>query len=157
EVARAIQALDRQTERYRRTLTLLHLVLGAMSLGLDEDGPATPIPGFLYDMNAFFQALVTRFLRDHLEGVDVRDEVVLHGLMRYLPEHNPRRVSPPTPRADIELRRGRSGGVYLDAKYRDLWAKNLPREMLYQLALYAIASSNGEATILYPTESSGAR
>lgn len=157
EIARALHALDRQTERYRRTLTLLLLVLGAMQLGMTDDGLATPLPGFLYDMNAFFQALVTRFLDEHLDGVQVRREVVLHGLLRYLPQYNPRRVSPPTPRADLELRRGGAGGVYLDAKYRDLWAKPLPREMLYQLALYAIASSNGEATILYPTESSTAR
>jgi 5-methylcytosine-specific restriction enzyme subunit McrC len=157
EIARVLHGLDRQTERYRRTLTLLQLVLGAMSLGMSDDGPAIPIPGFLYDMNALFQTLVTRFLDEHLDGVDVASEVDLHGIMRYVPGHNPRGVRPPLPRADIELRRGRSGGVYLDAKYRDLWAKNLPREMLYQLALYAVASSNGEATILYPTESSAAR
>ena len=42
--------------------------------------------------------------------------------------------------------------TYLDAKYRDVWDKGLPRDMLYQLALYASAHEAGTAAILNPTE-----
>ena len=56
------------------------------------------------------------------------------------------------------IRGGRIAAV-LDAKYRDLWEQPLPREMLYQLALYALGhrGTDRRAAILYPTLDPAAR
>ena len=49
------------------------------------------------------------------------------------------------------MRRGQLLSL-LDAKYRDLWEKTLPREMLYQLFVYAISHRHKlQSSILYPT------
>lgn len=55
------------------------------------------------------------------------------------------------------MRRGQLLSL-LDAKYRDLWDKSLPREMLYQLVVYAISHRQGlQSSILYPTTNSLAK
>ncbi len=108
--------------------------------------------GFALDMNILWQRLLGRVLHEWLADVDVKQEYALGQLIRPDPDYAPRRRSGHAPRPDFAVFRG--GGLlsYLDAKYRDIWEKGLPREMLYQLALYAAAHEGGISSILYPTE-----
>jgi 5-methylcytosine-specific restriction enzyme subunit McrC len=112
--------------------------------------------GFLFDMNRFFQAVVARLLRGHLRGWELHEEWVMQDLLRYAPDANPHQRRAPLPRPDFALFSSGKLVAILDAKYRDLWAEPLPREMLYQLALYAIG--HGQASIIvYPSDDPYAR
>ena len=155
-LGRARREVNRLTASYLPSLQLTELLYSCAAVSLDGDA-TTALPGFLFDMNRFFQALVGRFLADHLLGFEVCEEHALTDMMRYLPGQNPRRRRAPIPRPDFVVKRGKSTVCLLDAKYRDLWERDLPRDMLYQLAIYALSQPRpSTATILFPTASVGA-
>lgn len=158
-LAEAWRAMDRRTASYRSALTVIELLIADQGAALDQQRSRVQLKGFLFDMNRFFQALISRFLREHLDDVEVHDEYRLKGMFKYLPGENPLARKGPTLRPDFVLMRGPEAIAVLDAKYRDLWDQSLPREMLYQLALYAFARVGGERVsgILYPTMDPAAR
>ncbi len=154
----ANREMNRLTASYQPALTLITLLLESAGIMLDE-APTTPeIPGFLFDMNHFFEALISRFLRENLTGFQVKDQYQLRGMMSYAAGHNPQRRQAPTPRPDFVVSQNGQLVAMLDTKYRDIWTKGLSRDMLYQLAIYALSQgTGGQSTILYPTEDTAAR
>lgn len=149
---------NRLTRRYDPAFALIEMLLESEGIALDDNVGGPRLPGFLFDMNRFFQALLSRFLNENLPDCQIRDEFRLKGMMSYLPNFNPRNRRSPQPRPDYVVARDMSILSVLDAKYRDLWERPLPREMLYQLAVYALGqrSQTGSA-MLYPTTHPDAR
>ena len=157
QVEQGLRDLDRTTAGYAPALELIHLLLEASGFTFMETPTSSRMPGFLFDMNVFFQRLLSRFLRDHLTTRRITDELQIRDLFEYLPEENPQKLRPPRPRPDFALFEGRVLTRFLDAKYRDIWSKRLPSKWLYQLSLYAMASREPTSVILYPAMDASAK
>lgn len=157
DIDRAERGLTRLTEANRPALAIIRLLHDMLGLAFTPEGEAARMPGFLFDMNAFFQRLLSRFLHDNLLNERIEDERVIRNVFAYAPDANPKRRSAPNPRPDYALFEGKTLRAFLDAKYRDTWEHGLPVEWLYQLSIYASASPARVGVLLYASMAADAR
>lgn len=151
------RGLTRLTATSKPALTLIRLLLGMHGTSMETETFSYRTLGFLFDMNSFFQRLLSRFLHENLDGLSIKDEHATKGMYAYAPHGNPKGRSLPRPRPDFALFNANGLIGFLDAKYRDVWEKGCPASWLYQLSVYALASPNQKSILLYGTTSSEAR
>jgi 5-methylcytosine-specific restriction enzyme subunit McrC len=153
DLDRAERGLTRLTSASAPALSIVRLLHDMRGLGFDSEEEDSRTPDFLFDMNLFFQRLLSRFLHDHLTNDRVLDEWPIQSVFAYAPQANPRQQTAPAPRPDLALVRGNTIRAFLDAKYRDIWERDFPIGWLYQLSVYALASPARIAILLYASMS----
>lgn len=151
----ADRARNRLTARYEGVHRLVRLMYERS--GLDDEHAAGPdvLAGFLWNMASLFERFVARFLSENLPDHEVLTQERLRHLYKVV--HGGPALKTPKPRPDLVIRQKTDRatiGVF-DTKYRDLWETQLPREILYQMSVYALAwSERGgrdvPAVVLYP-------
>jgi len=157
DIDRAERGLTRLTAANAPALSIIRLLHDMLGLGFEPEGALSRIPGFLFDMNRFFQRLLSRFLHDNLVTARVEDEWAIRNIFAFAVHANPRQRTAPAPRPDFALFSGNALRGFLDAKYRDIWEHDVSAEWLYQLSMYALASPTRVSVMLYASMSAEAR
>jgi 5-methylcytosine-specific restriction enzyme subunit McrC len=153
DVDRAERGLTRLTSAYASAMTIIRLLCEMRGVTFDSVNELSGTPGFLFDMNVFFQRLLSRFLHENLVTHSIEDEFVIRDVFAYAHDANPKRRNAPKPRPDYGLFQGKHLVGFLDAKYRDGWERGLPVDWLYQASIYALASPARVSVLLYATMS----
>src|SRR5262249_24190225 len=145
DIDRAEHTLTRLTEANAAALIIIRLLREMQGVAFESALETSRTPGFLFDMNRFFQRLLSRFLRENLTVERIMDEHAIRDVFAYSAAANPKGRRAPRPRPDYALSRANNLCRFVDAKYRDIWEKNLPAEWLYPI----ISSSKDRATSFY--------
>ena len=151
-----LKQLERENNKlitaYKPSVDIIRMLFQSEGTSLDEGDPQIQLQGFLFDMNRFFQELLSRFLTENLSNATVLEQYRLTDMLSYLPHYNPQGRRAPVLRPDFVIEGDDRATSILDAKYRDLWGNQLPPSMLYQLGMYALSEKSGmKAAIFYPT------
>jgi 5-methylcytosine-specific restriction enzyme subunit McrC len=157
DIDRAERGLTRLTAANAAALTIIRLLKDMQGVILESAEGIIQTPGFLFDMNRFFQALLLRFLKENTAVFRIEGERAIANVFNYSADANPRRRGAPKPRPDYALFQKNEVYCFADAKYRDVWEKGLPAEWLYQLSIYALASPAQVSILLYATTATQAR
>jgi 5-methylcytosine-specific restriction enzyme subunit McrC len=150
--------ITRLTEHYRPAVRITELLLQGQGVTLDNAQDEVRLPGFLFDMNVFWQRLLEQFLSENIHDATIRSQASLTDALRYQPDANPlRRKNPPLRPDFVVIQKNRVVAV-LDAKYKDLWAKAPDASWLYQMAVYgSVFKEKAEAIMLYPSMREGSK
>lgn len=148
----ARNSINRLTGRYAAVLEIINILYESQGIQFEDSTNNLKLRGYFFDMNAFFETLIGRLIRNCSGEYSIKEQLSLHDMFSYTPGFNPCGRKAPTPRPDFALVKQAKATKLLDAKYRDLWNKDLPSYMLYQLAIYALSGVGDKtATILYPS------
>jgi len=147
----AYRQLTRLNQAYESVLILASLLFEGFGITIEDGTKHMKLPGFLFDMNAFWETLLSRFLRDNLPDHQVREQHRTP-MMQYAAEYNSQKRRNPISRPDyIVFQEGKIVSI-LDAKYIDLWNNKPDTKILYQLGMYALGHDDvRKSVILYPS------
>ena len=153
---KAFSMIDRLNSHYLPALNLIKLLFEANGLNMDDS--MYYFNGFFFDMNKFFQDLLSKLADDFLSNYNIKKEFVFYNLFEYEKTFNFKNKKSPVIRPDFAILKGNKIISFIDAKYRDLWENKLSREILYQLTIYSLSEiESKQVKILYPTTNENAQ
>lgn len=149
----AYDSINRSNIYYRTAIRLLELLYENFGFNLKE-GELTG-PGFLFNMERFFQDVLAKFFTQFLPYRTFKHEKEIPNVFSYLDKDMTKKIERSIrPDYTITYTEPKPGFIYFDAKYMDLWVKSIPIGIIYQLGFYSLLShpKYNRSFILYPTQ-----
>ena len=151
-IEEAFRQLNRLNNYYFGVLKMIYFLYNLSGISLEKEQRNININGFLINMNTFFQRLLTKFLKENVKEYEVVSEYQIKNYIRFHSNYNPKRSRNPTPRPDFALKQREKILLFMDAKYIDLWKRDIPSYIIYQIAIYALSMEGdiNTAIVFYP-------